>query len=524
MSVRTRFAPSPTGFMHIGGMRTALFNWLFARANGGQFLLRIDDTDQSRNVDAALEPILDAFRWLQLDWDEGPEVGGSHGPYFQSQRGEHYTAAVEQLLAEGKAYRDFDSPDLIKQDRELAEKEKRNYINVRRSLELSEEAVQEKLAADEPYVVRLLVPRDQRVSIDDRVRGNVEWNCAEISDPVLCRADGSPLYNLATVVDDIAMEITHVIRAEEHLTNSSVQAMLFDALGAKRPEFAHIPFVAAPGGSRKLSKREKDLEKYRGMRGFQKLFQVGDSVLPQIGISPGPTMNPVMVAYYQEVGFLPEAIVNGLSRLGWSYDDQTENMSREFVSKNFSLDRIVKAPAGLDPDKLMSYQEHWIAEMPGEAKLSACLRYLARAGRIAEPVSASDAAFVDRLLNALGERIKLLSDVLAYDEYFVADDAMKYDAKAFKKRLANREDAVGLLGDYRNELETAEPFDAATLEQSLNAFCDSHEIGVGQIIHALRIATTGKPAGPGMFDALELLGRERVLARIDRTLTLLKEA
>lgn len=521
MTVRTRFAPSPTGFMHIGGMRTALFNWLFARANGGQFLLRIDDTDQSRNIDAALEPILDAFRWLELDWDEGPEVGGPHGPYFQSQRGDHYTAAITKLLANGKAYRDFDPPELARQDRESAEKEKRNYINVRRSLDLTDDQVQQKLDAEEPHVIRLLVPRDQKVSIDDHVRGHVEWRCSEITDPVLCRADGSPLYNLATVVDDIAMEITHVIRAEEHLTNTSIQALLFNALGADCPEFAHIPFVAAPGGSKKLSKREKDLEKYRNTRGFQKLFQIGDEVLPQIGLEPGPTMNPVMVAYYREVGFLPEAIVNGLSRLGWSYDDQTENMSRDFVAQNFSLDRVVKAPAGLDPDKLMSYQEYWVGQMSDEAKLDSCLSYLERAGRVTEPVADSDRAFVSRLLAALGERIKLFSDILSYDEYFVADEDMQYDEKAFQKRLENADDAAELLTEYREQVATVEPFDAATLEQSLKGYCETKGIGIGQIIHALRVATTGKPAGPGMFDALELLGRNRVLARIDRTLALL---
>lgn len=523
MSVRTRFAPSPTGFMHIGGMRTALFNWLFARANGGQFLLRVDDTDKSRNVDEALEPILDAFRWLDLDWDEGPEVGGAHGPYFQSQRGAHYAAAVEKLLASGKAYRDFDSPDAIRQDREAAEKEKRNYVNVRRSLELSDDEVQQKLAANEPHVVRLLVPRDERVSIDDLVRGHVEWNCGEIPDPVLCRADGSPLYNLATVVDDIEMEITHVIRAEEHLTNTSIQALLFDSLGAKRPEFAHIPFVAAPGGSKKLSKREKDLEKYRKQRGFQKLFQLGDAVLPQIGIEPGPTMNPVMVAYYREIGFLPDAIVNGLSRLGWSYDDQTENMSRDFVAEHFSLDRVVKAPAGLDPDKLMSYQEHWVGELSADAKLESCIGYLVRAGRVGSPPTDDERAFVRQLLDALGERIKLFSDVLAYEEYFVDDNDMVYDEKAYKKRLVNADGAAALLGEYRSELASVDVFDAATLEPSLKGFCESKEIGIGQIIHALRVATTGKTTGPGMFDALELLGRERVLTRIDGTLAKLAE-
>ena len=253
--VRTRFAPSPTGYMHIGGMRTALLNWLWARHNNGEFILRIDDTDQARNMDEALAPILDAFRWLGLDWDEGPEVGGSHGPYFQSERSDLYTAACEKLLSEGKAYKDYDPPSLTQQDREAAEKEKRPFLNVRRSLELSEAEKGQHEADGTPYVVRFLVDRDSKVSVDDIVRGHIEWDCGLIPDPVIMRGDGTPLYNFASVVDDANLQISHVIRAEEHLANTPVQILLFEALGDEIPQFAHIPFVAAPGTKEKLSKR-----------------------------------------------------------------------------------------------------------------------------------------------------------------------------------------------------------------------------------------------------------------------------
>ena len=515
--VRTRFAPSPTGFMHIGGMRTALFTWLFARANGGKFILRIDDTDASRNDEAALEPILDAFEWMGLDWDEGPVRGDGMNDYFQSQRRGLYDERLATLLDADHAYRDFETPEEVAAQREAAEKAKRNYVSSRASLELSEDEVAAKLDAGERHVVRLKVPRGERVTIDDAVRGEVTWSTDEMPDPVLARGDGSPLYNFASVCDDADMNISHVIRAEEHLSNAAVQALLFDALGADRPVFAHIPFVAAPGGSKKLSKREKDLAKYRESPGFRKLFEVGDRVLPLIGVEPGPTMNPVMVAFYREVGFLPDAVFNALARLGWSHDDSTEVMSREFVVQNFSLDRVVKASAGLDPDKMLSFQEHWVGEMDPAVKLDHCCEYLDRAGW------AYERDFVSQLLDALGDRVKLLSDVLSYEEYFVADADLAYDEKAFKKRL--RKDGVPeLLSAYRDSLAVVEPFEAAALESHMTAFCEEREIGLGQIIHAVRVAVTGKPAGPGMFDALELLGRERCVARIGRALAMLEDA
>jgi glutamyl-tRNA synthetase len=516
MNVRTRFAPSPTGYMHIGGMRTALFNWLWARHHGGQFILRIDDTDRVRNIDAALQPILEAFRWLGLNWDEGPEIGGPHGPYFQSQRGEFYKAAADQLLASGNAYRDFDTPDQIKADREAAEKEKRTYVNIRRSLELTD-AQRSALAAEgRPFVVRLLVPRDSKVGIDDHVRGHVEWDCSLISDPVILRSDGSPLYNFATVVDDAAFEISHVIRAEEHLTNTAIQALIYQALGTPLPEFAHIPFVAAPGTTKKLSKRE--LGKYRTNPQFKRMFDVADSVLPALGMKSDESMNPVMVAFYEQVGFLPEAILNALARLGWSLDDKTENMSRDFIVRNFTLDRVVKGSASLDPDKLFAYQEHWMGQRTLDDKVANCLPYLIRAKLIAEPVSDDTRSFVTRLITALGDRLKLFSDIIAYDEYFTADDQLKYDEKNFDKRIRKPENAAPLLRDYAAELASLEPFTAAKLDEHLHAFVAARGLGMGDIIHAIRLATTGKAAGPGMFECLELIGRERSMNRIQLAL------
>lgn len=519
--VRTRFAPSPTGYMHIGGMRTALFNWLWARHHHGTFILRIDDTDQQRNVDEALQPILDAFRWLGLLWDEGPEVEGPCAPYFQSQRGDLYRAAVEQLLAEGKAFKDFDHPEVVRADREAAEREKRTYVNIRRSLDLTPSQIADLEADSEPFVIRFLVDRTRTVSIDDEVRGHVEWDCSLIADPVICRADGSPLYNFATVVDDIQLQITHVIRAEEHLTNSAVQALLYEALGATVPVFAHIPFVTAPGTTRKLSKR--DLKKYHTLPQFKRLFEFGDSVFPALGLEISEELNPVMVSFYREAGFLPEAVLNALSRLGWSYDDKTENMSLEFVAAQFSLDRVVKSPAGFDIDKLFAFQEHWMAQLPLTEKATRCLPYLETAARV-QGWEVPSADFVEQLVIALGDRLKVFSDIVRYDEYFVTDDAMAYDEKGYEKRIRRDEHAATRLRGMRDLFATAPSFDAATLDRMLHEWVETQGLGMGDVIHALRIATTGKPAGPGMFDALALLGRDRCLNRIDRTLHKISES
>jgi len=503
--------------MHIGGMRTALFNWLWARHNGGQFILRIDDTDRERNVEAALQPILDAFRWMNLPWDEGPEIGGPHEPYYQSKRNDRYREVVRQLLESGKAYRDYETAEQTKADREAAEKEKRTYISSRRSLALSEETRAEYEATQVPYVVRLLVPRERKVSITDHVRGLVEWDCSLIPDPVIQRSDGSPLYNFATVVDDVDFEITHVIRAEEHLTNTAVQYLIYEAIGARPPEFAHIPFVAAPGTTKKLSKRE--IGKYRNNPQFKRMFEIADTVLPKLGMKSDDSMNPVMVAFYEQVGFLPEAVFNALARLGWSLDDKTEYMSREFVIENFTLERVVKGAAGLDCDKMMSYQEHWMGKLSVDEKVTRCLPFLQRAGYVATPADVAAKELATRLVVALGERIKLFSDILSYDEYFVTDDSLAYDEKAFEKRIRKATGAVELLKGFSEMLSTQEDFSPAALEQVTHSFVESRGLGLGDIVHAVRVATTGKPAGPGLYDCLALLGRDKCRQRIERALS-----
>ncbi|WP_171187715.1 glutamate--tRNA ligase [Alienimonas chondri] len=520
-AVRTRFAPSPTGYMHIGGMRTALFCWLLAEhakrqsqegnGDGGTFVLRVDDTDRARNVEAALAPILDAFRWLGLTWDEGPEVGGDHGPYFQSQRGEFYDRALQTLLDSGAAYRDFSSPEEVAADREAAQAAKTPYVTNRRSLELSAEEVEGLIAAGQKHVVRLKVPRDRTITVTDAIRGEVSWNAALLPDPALARADGSPLYNFASTVDDAAMKITHVVRAEEHLSNVPIQTLIFEALDEPVPTFAHIPFVTAPGTNRKLSKR--DLSKYRDNKSFRKLFDSAADRLPKLGLELGEDLNPVMVRFYEEMGYLPEGLINALARLGWSLDDHTEVMSLDTVAENFTLDRVVKNPAGLDPDKLFSFQSEWMSRRSREDKVRRCTEVLNRAG-----YENIDEEFVGRLVDALGDRLKLYTDVL--DVAYLFESGVTYDEKAFKKRIA-KEGVPELLRDFKTErLEplTEADWTPERLEEELTSFSAAREEGVGKLIHACRIATSGQPVGPGVYDVLALVGRGACLERIDAAL------
>ncbi len=519
MTVRTRFAPSPTGYMHIGGMRTALFCWLWARRNRGQFILRIDDTDQQRNMQEALGPILDAFRWLGLDWDEGPEVGGPHGPYFQSQRRPLYDEALAKLLKSGKAYRDFETPEETQAQREAAEKEKRVYISSRSSLALSKEEVEQRIADGKPFVVRLLIPRTDKVVIDDHVRGQVEWDCSLMPDPVIARSDGSPLYNFATVVDDAALEITHVIRAEEHLPNTPIQVLLHRALGNKTPEWAHIPYVASPGSKEKMSKRK--IDKYRTNPQFQKMFELGDQVLSRIGIDPkSDALSPVMVAYYQKVGFIPAGVLNALVRLGWSLDDQTEYFSLDEMTRKFTLERVIKSAAGLDPDKLLSFQSHWMNQLSADEKLTGCLPFLKAAGLIDDENDAATRAKVAAVIELAGDRLRVFGDIFQVDEFFVGNGDLKMDDKNFQKRVVKSEKAVELLRELSSRLAAVVDFTATPLHDLLQGFAAEKQVKVGDVFPALRLCVTGKAQGADLFKTLELLGRDAVLRRLELSITL----
>lgn len=519
--VRVRFAPSPTGFLHIGGVRTALFNYLFARHNGGSFILRVDDTDQARNLEETLGPILDGFRWLGIDWDEGPEVGGDFGPYFQSERGHHYQAAVEKLLESGDAYRDYATPEELQVERDEAQAEKRRFIYSRRWMAENDEQAAAYEAEGRPEVVRLKMPREGTCRFNDLIRGEVEVEWAREQDQVIQRPDGTVLYHLASVVDDHLMQISHVIRAEEHLSNTPRQIFIGQSLGYDLPLFAHLPVVAEPGSKTKLSKRK--LDKYMKNQDFARLYEHGLGIAKALGLEVSPeAFNPVTVDFYRVVGYLPDALVNYLLLLGWSLDDHTEFLSREEMIENFSLERVNKSAASFDAKKLDAFQEHYMREVPEDEKVEMVMPYLEQTGLVGEPADESELKLVRSVVRAAGDRLVVAGDVLDYREFFVGDDQFAYDEGALEKRLRAPEEAAGLLAGYREELASVESFDAESLEALLRAYVERREVKLGQVIHALRIAVTGKPVGFGMFEILEILGREASLARIDRALAMLK--
>jgi glutamyl-tRNA synthetase len=514
MPVRTRFAPSPTGYLHIGGVRTALFCWLFARRHGGQFILRIDDTDQERHVEESLAPILQGLHWLGIDWDEGPEVGGPHAPYYQSQRSDRYQAVVQRLLDAGAAYRDYATTEELQAEREAAQQEKRPFLYSRRFLAETPAHAARFESEGRRAVVRLKMPRSGTLVIDDLVRGRVEigWDCEQ--DHVIRRADGTCLYHLANVVDDCDFQITHVIRAEEHLSNTPRQVFMIQALGYPLPQYAHLPFVAEPGSHNKLSKRK--LAKYLKNRDFAGMVEHGRKIAAATGLETSPeSFNPVIVDFYRQVGYLPEAIINYLALLGWSLDDKTEHFSRRELIEKFSLERVNKAPASFDPKKLSAFEDWYFQQLPLERKTELTMPFLEKAGLVQSPLTTDEKQVVEKIIVAAGDRIRVAGDILQFADFFHHDDQLAYDEQAVEKHL-RRPDAIELLAKFRDRIATAEPFDAATLEALMQQFVADEQIKIGQVIHAVRVAVTGKAVGLGLFDSLAILGRERVLQRIER--------
>ncbi|MEA3286525.1 MAG: glutamate--tRNA ligase [Candidatus Marinimicrobia bacterium] len=529
-NVRVRFAPSPTGYLHIGGVRTALFNWLFAKHHGGKFILRVDDTDQARNVSEALQPIMDGFKWLGIEWDEGPDVGGPHAPYFQSQRSDIYAEAVEKLLDGGFAYKDFSRPEEFAAERKSAEKEKRQFIYSRTWMAESAADIARFESQGREAVVRLKMPREGNCEFQDLVRGEMSFAWAGEQDHVIQRKDKSCLYHLTNVVDDGAFEISHVIRAIEHLSNTPRQIFIGQSLGLELPQYAHLPFVAEPGSSNKLSKRK--LDKYLKNRDFKVLFDHGEHIAQQIGFLASPeTFNPVIIDFYREIGFLPEAILNYLLLLGWSLDDRTEDFSRKDMIRNFNLDRINKAPASFDPQKLTAFQSRYMWRLSMDKRLEMVVPFLEKAGLISSTrnlsLNSKEATLGDRtmdtvraVLEAAGERISIAGDILDYQEFFQADDVIEYEEKAFRKRLVNANAQRELLKRLVKPLTDASSFSAESIENLLRDFIQHEGVGMGMIVHALRVSITGKAVGFGLFEILAILGKKSCLSRIDRAIEL----
>jgi nondiscriminating glutamyl-tRNA synthetase len=493
MSVRTRFAPSPTGFLHIGGVRTALFNWLLARHHGGEFVLRIDDTDQERHVDDAVRRILDGFRWLGINWDEGPAVGGPFGPYFQSQRTESYRRSVEALIASGHVYRDYSTDSERAAEKAAAERQKRPY-RFRRS-PLSDEETARFEAEGRAYALRFQVPPGRTLVLHDLIKGDVEFATDEIHDFVIVRPDGTPLYNFASVVDDIEMRISHIVRADEHLSNTFPQLLVFEALGALLPAFAHVPYVAEPGSRAKMSKRK--------MEEYQK-----QGIL-------------VYLHQYIERGYLPDALLNYLARLGWSYDGTQEIFARQELIEKFSLDRVNSSPAAHDQDKLFWIEGEWMKTVSPQAKVDGVLPFLRSEGLIAGEPSGEERARIEAVIRALGDRLKVYSDIIKLGRFFFTE-MLGHDPDAVKKRL-RKGDIPTMLNELELLLAEVEPYEVSNLEAAVHGYAERTGRKMGDVVNPLRVAVTGQAVGPGLYDCLHILGRDSCRARVRRTLEMLSE-
>ncbi len=499
---RLRFAPSPTGYLHVGGARTALFNWLYARKTGGVLVLRIEDTDIERSSADMVTGILDGMRWIGLDWDEGPEVGGAHGPYFQSQRLARYRELAEQLVREGHGYycycgapasasgdgsggSAFASGDsstgygeTAAGDDEAAEGDTprgESWTYDRRCSRLTPEEVAAREAAKVPRAVRFRVPPGE-TTFHDLVHGNITFDNANIEDFVALRSDGHPTYHLSVVADDIDMAITHVVRGDDHISNTPKQVLLYRAFGTPLPAFAHVPLILGPD-KRRLSKRH------------------------------GATS----VTEYSKQGFLPEAMMNFLALLGWSPGDDQEFFTRDELVAAFSLEGISSSNAVFNPEKLEWFSAQHIARMPADDLVRRIEPRLREAG-----LWPADRAWLSRLVELLRPRAKRLTDFVEKGRPFLVDD-VEYDPEAVKKHLSSA-DALAHLAAMRDACAATEEFTAAALEPAIRTLAEACGVKAGVLIHPTRVAVVGRADSPGIFEVLELLGRDRALARMDHAL------
>ena len=483
--VRVRFAPSPTGKLHIGGARTAIYNWAFARANHGTFILRIDDTDPTRSTDENTQVILRAMRWLGLDWDEGPEVGGDFGPYAQTERLALYREAAERLLAEGKAYPCFCTPEQLAADRAEAQARKDPFQGYQRRCRniLADEA-RARMEAGEPYTIRIKVPAERGdVVIDDAVHGHVVFDAKELDDFVIFRSDGTPTYNFATVVDDAAMGITHVIRGDDHLSNTPRQVMVYEALGAPVPVFAHISMILGADG-KKLSKRH------------------------------GATS----VEEYRDAGYLSDAFVNYLALLGWSLDGETTIIPRDVLAREFSLERISKNPATFDPKKLDWMNAEYINAMSdAEFADKILVPELTRAGMLDEGAERTS-AWIGRLAAIVKPRTKMPADAAAVSApIFATAETLPYDEKSVAKGLA-KEGMGAVLDAARAALEAlpATGWTAEAIDAALEPLPEALDLKKRVVFQAVRVAVCGNMVSPPLGETMELIGRDDCMARIVR--------
>jgi glutamyl-tRNA synthetase len=484
-SVRVRFAPSPTGKLHIGGARTAIYNWAFARANGGTFILRIDDTDPTRSTDENTQIILRAMRWLGLDWDEGPEVGGDFGPYAQTERLDMYKEAAQKLWDAGRAYPCFCTTEQLAADRAAAQARKDPFQGYqRRCRDLSRDEAQARIDAGEPYVLRIKVPADRGdVVIHDAVHGDVVFDAKELDDFVIFRSDGTPTYNFATVVDDAMMGITHVIRGDDHLSNTPRQVMVYEALEAPVPTFAHISMILGADG-KKLSKRH------------------------------GATS----VEEYRDAGYLSDAFVNYLALLGWSLDGETTVIPRDVLASQFSLERISKNPATFDSKKLDWMNAEYINAMSdADFADQIMLPELHEVGLIDDGFEA-DEAWIDALAAIVKPRTKMPADAVGVAApVFATAQTLEYDEKSVAKGLA-KEGMGAVLDAARAALEavSANAWTPETIDGALEPLPEALDAKKRIVFQAVRVAVCGNMVSPPLGETMALIGKDDCLARIDR--------
>ncbi|MEM6725259.1 MAG: glutamate--tRNA ligase [Bacteroidota bacterium] len=495
--VRVRFAPSPTGPLHIGGVRTALYNYLFAKHYQGTFILRVEDTDQNRYVPGAEDYIRESLEWIGLQTDEGPASGGDFGPYRQSERKDLYGQYTQQLLDAGHAYYAFDTPEALSQARETAEAQKETFKydwksrkSMRNSLSLDPTEVEKLLADGTPHVVRLKVMPEQDVIFNDLVRGEVKYNSSELDDKVLLKADGMPTYHMANVVDDYLMQISHVIRGEEWLPSTPTHVLLYQGLGwiDVMPRFCHVPLLLKPTGKGKLSKRD-------GAKFGMPVFPL-DWTDPKTGEA---------IDGFRERGFEPDAVVNFLSLLGWSPGDDTEMMDLEELVRRFDGQRIQKGGARFDFDKAKWFNQQYLLKADPEDLLPRVQALLSEKGH------ERDADFVRSYIALFQERVLLFSDFYDQGAYFFGAVAA-YEEKMLRKKwkAEKRPHFDQLLSD----LKSMTAFDATSLETQIKGFLEANELGFGAIFPILRIALTGSTKGPSVFDMMALMGQEMVTNRL----------
>ena len=508
MSIRVRFAPSPTGPLHMGGVRTALYNYLFARNRDGVFILRIEDTDQNRFVQGAEEYIMEALDWCGIRVDEGVREGGPSGPYRQSERKEIYRQYAQQLIDNGRAYYAFDTGGEIEKRRREAggifAYDQNTRMEMRNSLSLSEEEVKKMLVSGVPYVIRFKMPADEEIIMQDIIRGEVRVNSNTLDDKVLYKSDGMPTYHLAHVVDDHLMEISHVIRGEEWLPSLPLHYMLYKAFGwsGSMPRFAHLPLILKPTGSGKLSKRDGDKMGFPVFPIDWKNSETGE-------VYPG----------YREAGYFPEAFVNILALLGWNDQTDREIYSMDELIKAFSLERVGKAGSRFDPDKARWFNHQYLIKKSDREISKEWVKILEAKSHGSFRVP--DPGTLEKIVGLVKERVDFVPGL--WDQaWFFFEAPQVYDEKTVRKRW--KEETPGILKEIMEEIRgiKAEKEDPEVYEKVIKDMIGKHQWSLGGVMNALRLCLVGKPMGPGVFDIMAVLGKKETISRIEAAINTIK--